>query len=117
MNFELHITNDFWRTIPNKYRYLFCFCIVVCYCQPNDGTTTVDVALRVEDEVAETVENGLFTVSLAGLAGVRVVADKGVGSRIHQLVGIVALAGHHLLVVFPAPVQAHDDVTLWVGLA
>ena len=42
------------------------------------------------------------------------VAYQTVGTSIHQPMGVVALAWHHLKVVLPSPVQADDDVAPWV---
>ena len=51
--------------------------------ETDDGGTTVNVALRVKDEVTQTVEDGLSVVCLAGLTGVRMVADQCVGTSVH----------------------------------
>ena len=104
-------------TIPNINRYFFRCGITLCYRQAYDGTTTVDVALRVEDEVAQAVIDGLVTIPLHRLSRVRMVAYQTVGSCIHQLMGIVVLPGHNLHVVFPTPMQTDNDVALWVVLA
>ena len=77
--------------------------IAVCNYQTHDSSVTIDVALRVEDEIAQSIVDWLTTIVLHRLSRMRMVTHQTVGSRIYQLVGIVALARYHLHVVFPTP--------------
>ena len=57
---------------------------------------TVEIASRIEDEITQTIEDGLPPIGLHRLSGVRMMAHQTVGSRIYQLTSLITLTGHYL---------------------
>ena len=75
-----------------------------------DGTATfVDGPQGIEDEIADTVVDGVTLELLDSLESMGMVADENVGTGLYQLVGFMALARNGLKGVFTAPMKRNDD--------
>ena len=82
--------------------------------QPNETGAGVERARLVEDEVADAVVDTASTIVFDGLQRVAVMANEEIGSGFHQLVGQLPLCGGGLEFMFAPPMQAHDEIGLWM---
>ena len=75
----------------------------------------VDGLLLVEDKVADTVVDWSPFILLDSLEGMGMMADKGIGTSIYQLMSLLALLGYRLQGVLTSPMQRDDDITMRIG--